>query len=831
MRRLRLAGKLALASLPIGLAALLATGYLAWTFLGDARVHDETARASTVASQAMVSIRTLWSEEQLARAAFLEGDETAEGNLAPAKGELDIALNQLDAAVLDLRSLASTESIDMVDDLAADVSEVRTSIEGLRSIVGPTVLDLQTYEIAAKTLLGIVSQTSLQIDDRVRARELIASQAMAEAAFDSFEQEQLVRGYLAGSDQTLEAVEEALTAREVAFGDWLLRAAEASPAAAAQLSTLMIESNTSGRVEVASFPLDRTELLVVAAEGLANQASAAASAEARETRIEAIALGGGSAVVLLLAGWATIAIGRSLVRRVRVVTDAAKRVAEVDLPNLVQALRHPDEQFGDSQPAPISAAGGDEVGELARSFSALHGTLFDVARQQMDILRKGVSEIFVTLARRNRELVDRQLALIDQLESREEDPEVLGGYFKLDHLATRMRRNAESLLVLAGTDTTRMWAQPLDIGDVVRAALGEVEDFQRVEVLALEPVQVSGGVVADLSHLLSEILDNATQFSAPSDRVRVTGLFDQDGYLVTISDHGVGMTDARMGELNRLLAKPPVLGLALDPTLGLYVVARLAARHGISIRLVHGVPGLTVRVTIPRTKLKVAPQAGLDAPSPDPEIPFIGESRHVVAARENGSFTTGERRRTRQRLAGHEREDEGVSQVLPLRSAGRYYRSDESQTPEAAPAPTHLPVQLISNGLSLTGEPKASGTTNSSGTRGEALVRSHIETSAGLPTRVPGTSYTETSSNAQSSGKSEMGPDGIKAALNAYQVGRTGADLDHKDHSSLSPRPDEPQNLDNQNSDQQTPDRVNIPEANSPENWPTENWPPENWRT
>ena len=655
--RMRLAGKIVLASLPIALAALLATGYLAWTFLEDAAVHDETARAATVASESMVSLRTLWTEEQLARALFLEGNENALGSLPAARAELDEALLRLDASALTFWSAASSGSIEMANGITIDIGEIQTALNRLRSIETPTSADLQVYEDATKLLLGIVSQTSLQIDDRTRARELIASEALAEAAFDSFEQEQLVRGFLADTGLTLEAVEEAITAREVAFGDWLRRAAESSPSAAALLANLTIESNEAERVEVSTFPLDRNELLVVAAERLAIQASAGSSSDASQARREAIFLGGGSALILLLAGWATVTLGRSLVRRVRVVTNAARQVAEVDLPNLVQALRNPDEHFGETQPAPINAGGSDEVGELARSFSALHGTLVEVARQQMDILRKGVSEIFVTLARRNRELVDRQLALIDQLEAREEDPEVLGGYFKLDHLATRMRRNAESLLVLAGTDTKRMWEKPLDIGDVVRAALGEVDDYQRIEVLALEPVQVSGGVVTDLSHLLSELLDNATQFSPPADRVRVTGLFDQDGYLLTISDHGVGMTEARMGDINRLLAKPPVLGLALDPTLGLYVVARLAARHGIDIRLVRGVPGMTVRVTIPRNKLEVATQPIHGGLAHDDQGHGSGESRHNTTSRDNGGVVTGERRRVHQRTpAAHDRD-------------------------------------------------------------------------------------------------------------------------------------------------------------------------------
>jgi hypothetical protein len=398
----------------------------------------------------------------------------------------------------------------------------------------------------------------------------------------------------------------------------------------------------------------------------------------------------------------------------------------------------------------------------------------------MDILRKGVSEIFVTLARRNRELVDRQLALIDQLEAREEDPEVLGGYFKLDHLATRMRRNAESLLVLAGTDTKRMWEKPLDIGDVVRAALGEVDDYQRIEVLALEPVQVSGGVVTDLSHLLSEILDNATQFSPPADRVRVTGLFDSEGYLLTISDHGVGMTEVRMGEINRLLAKPPVLGLALDPTLGLYVVARLAARHGIEIRLVRGVPGMTVRVTVPRSKLEVATQPQDEGPGHDDHGPGPGESRHVTIARDNGAVVTAERRRVHQRTASaHDRDatNERPTPPSPLRSVGRGYTGNDAET--SAPG-SPLPVQLLSNRLSIAGPPPTPRETAVPPLppRPAPAPEPRPQTSAGLPARIPGTSFNEAPVHSPTSVRSEMSPDGIKDALSAFQGGREIADPD-----------------------------------------------------
>ena len=204
--------------------------------------------------------------------------------------------------------------------------------------------------------------------------------------------------------------------------------------------------------------------------------------------------------------------------------------------------------------------------------------------------------------------------MLDQLESSEDDPETLAGFYQVDQLAARMRRNAESLLVLAGSEAPRVWAKPTEMSDVVRAAVGEVADYQRIEVLVLEPARLSGGAVTDLAHLLAELLENAVQFSPPSETVRVTGLFDVGGYELTVSDRGVGMSDPRVGELNRLLEKPPVLGLSVEPTMGMYVVAKLAYRHGLTVELIRGVPGITAKVTIPaitsRSRRRPSPVPG-----------------------------------------------------------------------------------------------------------------------------------------------------------------------------------------------------------------------------
>lgn len=314
------------------------------------------------------------------------------------------------------------------------------------------------------------------------------------------------------------------------------------------------------------------------------------------------------AVIVAVAAIATLIavhiVAKAIGRDVDAVTKGVDGIAKKDLVELLDALRSPDTDLGVLTAPDLDTARDDEIGSLARSVVGLHGSLVDMSGRQMESLRKGVSNIFVTLARRNSSLVDRQLAVLDELEAREEDPKVLGGYYQVDHLATRMRRNAESLIVLAGAESPRIWAKATEMSDVVRAAVGEVDEFQRIEVPALEPARLSGGAVTDISHLLAELLENAIQFSPPSAPVRVTGLFAPDGYQISVSDHGVGMSEERMTEMRRILDRPPTLGLSVEPTLGMYVVSKLAHRHGVRVELIRGVPGITARITVPRDHLE-----------------------------------------------------------------------------------------------------------------------------------------------------------------------------------------------------------------------------------
>lgn len=333
------------------------------------------------------------------------------------------------------------------------------------------------------------------------------------------------------------------------------------------------------------------------------------------------------AVVLGLTALGTLVavyvIGRSVTQGIDEVAAASRKVAHRDLIDLLDTLRDPEADLTAIAPPELDTEREDEVGDLARSFAALHSSLVEVAARQMEMLRRGVSGIFVTLARRNSSLIDRQLALLDELEAKEDDPRTLSGYYQLDHFATRMRRNAESLLVLAGSHSPRVWGKATDMSDVVRAAISEIDEFHRVEVVALDPARLSGGAVSDFSHLLAELIENAIQFSPPSEQVRVTGLFDSSGYQVTISDRGVGVSESRLAELNNILSKPPTLGLSVEPTLGMYVIARLAHRHGVTVELTRGVPGLTAKVTVPRDHLEVveAPQKSFYEVSREERVP------------------------------------------------------------------------------------------------------------------------------------------------------------------------------------------------------------------
>ncbi|MFF3789584.1 nitrate- and nitrite sensing domain-containing protein [Streptomyces sp. NPDC001981] len=278
-------------------------------------------------------------------------------------------------------------------------------------------------------------------------------------------------------------------------------------------------------------------------------------------------------------------VARQMSRSMRQLRTAAFSIAEQRLPMLVDQLSRTEPGRVDTRVQPIPITTRDEIGEVARAFDQVHREAVRLAAEQA-MLRGNVNAIFTNLSRRNQSLIEGQLTLITDLENNEADPDQLESLFRLDHLATRMRRNGENLLVLAGEEPGRRWNQPVPLVDVLRAASSEVESYERIELSGVPETEIHGQAVTDLVHLLAELLENATTFSSPQTKVRVTATRLPDSrVMVEIHDKGIGLTAEDFADINHKLANPPTVDAAVSQRMGLFVVGRLADRHGIRVQL------------------------------------------------------------------------------------------------------------------------------------------------------------------------------------------------------------------------------------------------------
>jgi len=308
-------------------------------------------------------------------------------------------------------------------------------------------------------------------------------------------------------------------------------------------------------------------------------------------------------LLLLLVLLVSAIVARSLVRPLRKLRSDALEVAGHRLPEMVRRLSQSEGSDEGVDIEPIGVTSTDEIGEVARAFDQVHREAVRLAADEA-MLRGNLNAMFINLSRRSQSLIERQLSLIDSLEQSEQDSGRLSSLFRLDHLATRMRRNSENLLVLAGHEVvTRRWTQPVALVDVLRAAISEIEQYERV-VLNVQPgIVVVGQAVNDVVHLIAEIVENATTFSPEDTQVYVSGQpLSSGGVLLDITDNGVGISDQEMSHANWRLDNPPVVDVAVSRRMGLFVVGRLAARHGVRVRLRHAqAGGLTALIWLPDT--------------------------------------------------------------------------------------------------------------------------------------------------------------------------------------------------------------------------------------
>jgi signal transduction histidine kinase len=310
----------------------------------------------------------------------------------------------------------------------------------------------------------------------------------------------------------------------------------------------------------------------------------------------------GLAVVLVLAFAfaATVVVGRSMIRPLHRLRSSALDVAGKRLPEAVRRINQSDGEAVPQEIVPIDVDSTDEIGEVARAFDQVHEAALGLASNEA-ALRGNISAMFVNLSRRTQALVQRLIHQIDNLEQGEQDSERLGNLFRLDHLATRMRRNSENLLVLAGHKALQPSSEPVALVDVLRAAVSEIEHYERVSLNVQPGISVRGHVVNDVVHLLAELLENATSFSPAEASVTAGGhLLTGGGVLLDITDQGMGMPADEMRDANSRLDNPPVVDVEASRRMGLFVVARLAARQGIRVRLRPGpTGGMTALIWLP----------------------------------------------------------------------------------------------------------------------------------------------------------------------------------------------------------------------------------------
>ncbi|NJP68259.1 nitrate- and nitrite sensing domain-containing protein [Streptomyces spiramenti] len=355
-----------------------------------------------------------------------------------------------------------------------------------------------------------------------------------------------------------------------------------------------------------------------AADRYQDEVSPAATAVLTRAAVAGVA---GLAAVLVSV-FVSIRVGRGLVRDLRALRREAHEAADVRLPAVMRRLGE-GETVDVQTEVPRLEYGRDEVGDVGRALNTLQRAAVEATVRQAD-MRRGVSDVFVNLARRNQVLLHRQLSLLDTMERRTDDADELADLFRLDHLTTRMRRHAEGLVILSGAAPPRQWRKPVQLMDVVRGAVAEVEQYERIEVRRMPRLSVAGNAVSDLSHLVAELLENATVFSPPHTAVHVQGERVPQGFSLEIHDRGLGMTPAALAVANDTLANSPDFELSDTDRLGLFVVSRLARRHDVRVTLAPSPYGGTTAVVLLSGELlsdAVADDTDHRAPLPDRPSP------------------------------------------------------------------------------------------------------------------------------------------------------------------------------------------------------------------
>jgi HAMP domain-containing protein len=821
----------------VKIIALLAALAALWGFAAVVTVRDglNVLYVSTVdrevARPTNLLVVALQQERRVSVAAS-GGDAETLAQLQAVRGATDqvvsewrgnVASTSLEIAAsgrLKERVATAADEVAALDQLRADIDEgslgrvevqagFTTMIDaGFAIYAAVTSIDDQELARQARTLVTLT-----------RAREMLSQQdallagALVQGEFSGADIAEFLR--LVGTQRTLyDSVATELPPEE--FADY--QAFVASPAITElrRVEDLVIEQARPGAAppvgaEDWQQTVEGAMGAIFGMEFAAADRTLARADSARTGVIIRLILAGGLGLIAVIAAIiVSITTARSLVRQLERLRNAARDLARNRLPRVVERLSA-GEKVDVATEAPPLRFGNDEIGQVGQAFNAVQETAVRAAVQQAE-LRHGVRDVFLSLARRTQNLVHKQLAVVDGMERRETDADEMEELYRIDHLATRMRRNAENLIVLAGSTPGRVWRRPVPMVDVVRGAIAEVEDYQRINLLPVQSGAVEGRVAGDVIHLLAELVENAASFSPPYAMVSVTGQRVAHGFVVEIEDRGLGMSEGDLAVVNHKLAEPPDFNLADASRLGHYVVAKLAQRHGIRVHLrVSPYGGVTAIVLVPREIMVETPDEDPPMASAPPAAePTSGGFLDPGGRPAAGAATTSE-----------------LSDIVP--ASGPTVHFDDSITPPAsqivmvrqrdhgpASAPPSYPMvpppssppassppvgfDTIAGPATATGpamvEPAPNGPVHRASDQAGPAIEAEdaVRTPAGLPWRVRQASLPKQLWTDESAGDElpARDPEQTRQAMRSFQLGTQRGRSDSGDPSTTESPPQAP---------------------------------------
>jgi signal transduction histidine kinase len=586
---------------------------------------------STIQPSAIALEQSLIAERTLTIGWLDTGRRSAQtrGQLLAARRSTDVSVAAARSALISIRGLESTQApLDHFLSELAGLGAIRTAVDsGAQTPVGAfnayTAIDTARSAFYATgtppgdSTLSLLNQAGIagdQAEDLTDGAVALVNGAIA-ADGRMTQAEQVLLAEVVGQQQlkVSETLALAPAALAAVFGNVF-----GSPAYQDLVTTenQILATPTGKPLPVRPAAFEATAKAFQAAT-LSSLPSIGAAVTAESARLsdglltQLYLAGGLGLVAVLVSVLVAVRFGRRLGSELTRLYESARQMAEEQLPRLVEQLRRgEDVDTREAESPPLPASRIAEISSVARAFSSVQRTAVEAAVGQAR-LRKGINQVFVSLSLRNQSLLHKQLSLLDDMERATSDPSSLADLFRLDHLTTRMRRHAEGLLILAGSTPGRGWRDPVLVTDALNAAVSEVEDYVRVDVVTNSSQFVAGTAVNDVIHLLAELIENATAFSPPHTRVEIRGDLVGNGFAIEIEDRGLGIPAEELARINDRLARPPDFDLADTDQLGLFVSATLAGRHGIKVALRQSPFGGTAAIVLlPHSIMEAEHEAG-----------------------------------------------------------------------------------------------------------------------------------------------------------------------------------------------------------------------------